>query len=134
MRERRIINKQPIKRPDVEVNADNITVKVPTAEERIAAIETYIAAADPYIRSIGELQEIKKQLILFNEEITRIAGVQARANSYIDGKFSQIDETLNAVITIVKKHDDDYSELMSDVEEPDTLYEEDAKSDDKPAE
>jgi hypothetical protein len=131
MGERRIVNKMNSKPVDVDVSTENITVKVPTTEERIAAIENYIAAADPYIRSLGELQEIKRQLVLFNDEITRIAGVQSRANSYIDGKFSQIEETLNNVIMIVKKHDDDYRELMSDVEEPDTLYEEESKPEDK---
>jgi len=122
MVERRIINK--MKQPEVDVNTENITVKVPTIEERIAGIEAYIGSADPYIRSIVEIQEIKKQLALFNDEITRIAGVQSRANSYLDGKLAQIDQTLEAIVTIVKKHDEDYKELMSDIDPDITdLYE-----------
>jgi hypothetical protein len=127
MAERRIINnKVKEKAPEVDVSTENITIKapvVPTTEERIAAIETYLASADPYIRAIPQIDEIKKQLALFNEEITRIAGVQSRANAYLDGKLSQIDQTLEAIVTIVKKHDDDYKELMSDIE-PEDLYEE----------
>lgn len=126
MAERRIINKAKEKAPEVDVSTENITIKeptVPTIEERIASIETYLASADPYIRAIPQIDEIKKQLALFNEEITRIAGVQSRANAYLDGKLSQIDQTIEAIVTIVKKHDDDYKELMSDIE-PDDLYEE----------
>lgn len=117
--ERRIINK-PKEKPveDVEVSTENITIKVPTAEERITAIETYLASADPYIRSTEQIDWIKKQIILLNEEITRIAGVQARANSFLDNKLSQIDQTLSAIVTIVKKHDDDYKELMTDIDDP----------------
>lgn len=126
MVERRIINK--IRQPEVDVNTENITVKVPTIEERIAGIEAYIGSADPYIRSIVEIQEIKKQLALFNDEITRIAGVQSRANSYLDGKLAQIDQTLEAIVTIVKKHDEDYKELMSDVDPDITdLYEDESE-------
>jgi hypothetical protein len=115
--ERRIVNKpkpEPIK--DVDVNTDNITIKVPSVEERIKDIENYLASADPYIKSTVQIEDIKKKLILINEEITRIAGVQARANSYLDDKLAQIDETLTAIITIVKKHDEDYKELMSDID------------------
>jgi hypothetical protein len=132
MVERRIINK--MKQPEVDVNTENITVKVPTIEERIAGIEAYIGSADPYIRSIVEIQEIKKQLALFNDEITRIAGVQSRANSYLDGKLAQIDQTLEAIVTIVKKHDEDYKELMSDVDPDITdLYEDETEVTPTPA-
>jgi hypothetical protein len=126
MAERRIINKMKEKPPEVDVSAENITIKepvVPTLEERILAVETYLASADPYIRAVVQIDEIKKQLALFNDEITRVAGIQSRANSYLDGKLGQIDQTLEAIVTIVKKHDDDYRELMSDIE-PEDLYEE----------
>lgn len=123
-----------MKQPEVDVNTENITVKVPTIEERIAGIEAYIGSADPYIRSIVEIQEIKKQLALFNDEITRIAGVQSRANSYLDGKLAQIDQTLEAIVTIVKKHDEDYKELMSDVDPDITdLYEDETEVTPTPA-
>lgn len=115
--ERRIVNKpkvEPIK--DVEVSTENITIKAPTAEDRIASIEAYLASADPYIRSAAQIEELKKQMVLFNEEITRLAGVQARANNYLDGKLAQIDQTIGSIIVIVKKHDDDYKELMSDID------------------
>ena len=126
MVERRIINKT--KQPEVDVSTENITVKVPTIEERIAGIESYIGSADPYIRSIVEIQEIKKQLALFNDEITRIAGVQSRSNSYLDGKLAQIDQALEAIVTIVKKHDEDYKELMSDIDPDITdLYEDETE-------
>jgi hypothetical protein len=85
--ERRVINKPKDKPIDVEVSTENITIKVPTAEERITAIETYLTSADPYIRSTEQIDEIKKQIVLLNEEITRIAGVQARANNYLDNKL-----------------------------------------------
>jgi len=125
--ERRVINKPKDKPIDVEVSTENITIKVPTAEERITAIETYLTSADPYIRSTEQIDEIKKQIVLLNEEITRIAGVQARANNYLDNKLSQIDETLSAIVTIVKKHDDDYKELMTDIDDPLDELTEDAK-------
>jgi len=124
--ERRIINKPKEKAPVIDVSTENITIKepvVPTIDERILAVETYLASADPYIRAIVQIEEIKKQLALFNDEITRISGIQTRANNYLDGKLSQIDQTLEAIVTIVKKHDDDYKELMSDIE-PEDLYEE----------
>ena len=129
--ERRIVNK-PIKKPieDIDVNAENITVKVPTIEERVTAMESYLASADPYIRSTAQIENIKKQIAILNEEITRIAGVQSRANSYLDNKFTQIDGIISDIATIVKKHDDDYKELMSDIEDT----EEDQPVEDKPAE
>lgn len=126
MAERRIINKPKEKAPEVvDVSTENITIKEPTVlttEDRITAIENYLVSADPYIKSIGELQDIKAKLTLFNDEITRIAGIQARANSYIDNKFSQIDQTLEAIVAIIKKHDDDFNALISD-DEPLNLYE-----------
>lgn len=124
--ERRIINKPKEKASEIDVSTENITIKepkVPTIEERITSIETYLASADPYIRSVVQIEELKKQLAMFNEEITRISGVQTRANNYIEGKLGQIDQTLEAIVTIVKKHDDDYKELMSDIE-PEDLYDE----------
>jgi len=113
--DRRIANKA--KEPVKVVGAENIT-KQPelTVEERLSRIEKYIAVADPYIRSVTEIQSIKQQIVGLNDEITRIAGVQSRANNYIDGKFAYIDQMMNSLAIIVKKNDEDFKSLMSDVE------------------
>jgi len=124
--DRRVANK-PKEVPATDVSTENIKVKeksVQTTEQKVAAMEAYIIAMDPYIKSaISSTSEIKNRLDTLDAEITRIAGVQSRSNSYLDGKLGQIDETFKSLVLIIKKLDDDYKELMSDVEFQDTTDE-----------
>lgn len=133
MNDRRVANKQ--KEAPVDVSTENIKIKdqpVQTIEQRVAAIESYIFSMDPYIKAvISNATDMKNRMDSLDAEITRIAGIQARSNSYLDGKLAQIDETFNSLVIIVKKLDDDYKELMSDVEFQDTT-DETSTEDDKP--
>jgi hypothetical protein len=116
MSDRRVANKPK----DIPVDADNIKIKeqpAQTVEQRIAAIETYIFSIDPYLKAtINDIKTLKNRQDALDAEITRIAGIQARGNSYLDGKLAQIDETFKSIVLIVKKLDEDYKELMSDIE------------------
>ena len=114
--ERRIIGKA-MEKPVEVIGAENITIKpkiVLTTEQRLAQVEAYLISADPYIRSASEIQELKKQVGALNEEITKLAGVQARTNQYLDGKLMQIDQTFVGIVNIVKKLDEDFKLLTSD--------------------
>lgn len=111
------------KSKEPEVSAENITIKKPvqTAEQRIQALESYIITMDPYIKGVvSEIPQLRDKLATLDGEITRLAGIQARANSYIDGQLKHIDETFNSLAIIIKKMDDEYKELMSDIDYQDT--------------
>jgi peptidoglycan hydrolase CwlO-like protein len=119
---RRVANKP--KDTPIDVNTENIKIKeipVQTIEQKVAAIEAYIVGMDPYIKStISSMTDVKNKIDVLDAEITRIAGVQSRANSYLDNKLNQIDKTFESLVIIVKKLDEDYKDLMSDVEYQDT--------------
>jgi hypothetical protein len=125
MADRRVVNKP--KEAPVDVSTENIKIKeqpVQTIDQRLTAIETYIFSIDPYLKAtINDIKTLKSRQDSLDAEITRIAGIQARANSYLDGKLAQIDDTFKSLVLIVKKLDEDYKELMSDVE-----YQDDSES------
>jgi hypothetical protein len=113
--ERRIMNR-PAEKPPV-AGAENIAVKPKTVEERVKEIENYAYGIDPIIRTtIAEINGLKSAIASLNEEITKIAGIQSRANTFIEGKFADINETFEAVVTIVKRIDDDYQTLFANEE------------------
>jgi len=142
MAERRIMNRPgekvgaPAPAAAPAAGAENISVKPKTMEERVQIIEEYAYGIDPVIRAIlAEIGEIKNNIAILNEEITKIAGVQARSNSYIDGKFTEINNTFNALATVVKKVDDDYQTLFSEeegVDPDDELLEPEAEPEPEP--
>lgn len=113
MAERHVVNK-----PKKVEGAENITVaepEKPTVEQRLAAIEKYIISMDPHVKNtITEFNGLKPRIDNLDAEITRIAGIQARANNYIDAKFTSIDENIRSVAYLVKVLEDQFKALMSD--------------------
>jgi hypothetical protein len=111
--ERRVINKPSQKTP--VVGAENITVKPKGQEERLRDVEGYLQQTDPILRAtVNDINGLKAILATLNEEMTKIAGVQARSNSYIEAKFAEINATFGAIVGVIKKIDDDYQALFAD--------------------
>lgn len=115
MADRRVMNKSEKK----VTGEENITItdkpKEPTIEERIAILENYIVRMDPYIKNtISESTVIKSKIDALDLDLTRVAGIQARSNNYLDGKLAEIDETFKSLVIIIKQLDDQFKELMSD--------------------
>jgi len=113
MADRRIINKPAQKTP--VAGAENIMVKPKGMEERMKDVEAYLQQTDPILRTIvTDIAAIKNMVTSLNEEITKIAGVQSRTNSYLDGKLAEINATFGAIVSVVKKIDDDYHALFAE--------------------
>jgi|WetSurMetagenome_2_1015567.scaffolds.fasta_scaffold05947_4 hypothetical protein len=111
--ERRIINKHTQKAPIA--GAENIMVKPKGMEERMREVEAYLQQIDPILRTaVTDINGIKGMVTSLNEELTKMAGVQARTNNYLDGKLAEINATFGAIVTVVKKIDDDYQALFSE--------------------
>jgi hypothetical protein len=111
--ERRVINKPTQKTP--VAGAENITIKPKGIEERLRGTEGYLQQIDPILRTaIDDINGLKAMLATLNEEMTKIAGVQARSNNYIEAKFAEINTTFGAIVGVIKKIDDDYQALFAD--------------------
>lgn len=113
MADRRIINK-PAHKPTVE-GAENIMIKPKGMEERMKDVEAYLQQTDPILRTVvSDINLVKGTITSLNDEITKIAGVQSRTNSYLDGKLAEINATFGAIVSVVKKIDDDYQALFTE--------------------
>lgn len=110
---RRVINKPGQKTP--VAGAENIMIKPKGTEERLKDIEGYLQQADPILRAaVKDITDIKNLIATLNEDITKVAGIQARSNNYIEGKLAEINATFGAIVSVVKKIDDDYQALFTD--------------------
>jgi hypothetical protein len=110
---RRVINK-PGQKPSVP-GSENIIIKPKGVEERLKDVEGYLQQADPILRTaVKEIADIKNLISTLNEDITKVAGIQARSNNYIEGKLAEINATFGAIVSVVKKIDDDYQALFAD--------------------
>jgi len=110
---RRVINKPGQKTP--VAGAENITIKPKGMEERLKDVEVYLQQADPILRTVvKDIADIKNLIASLNEDITKVAGIQARSNNYIEGKLAEINATFGAIVSVVKKIDDDYHALFTE--------------------
>lgn len=123
MAERRVANKPVSKEtPSAKSGStkvegmENIEVIKKSPEERLDGIEKYIIAIDPIVRACVDIDNIKTQITLMNDEITRLSGLHVRTANFLDKKLAEIETNIVTLAQVTQNLKNDYKDLLSDTD------------------